>query len=73
MNKISHGIKSTLFHASYLLAPLYLGLVGSLVILANQSVIEFYYINLIVFLFLFAHMNWIADKRKFNGTRKLCA
>jgi uncharacterized membrane protein YqhA len=70
MNKISHGIESTLFYSSYLLAPLYLGLVGSLVILANQSVIEFYYLNLIVFLFLLAHMDWIADKRKFNSARK---
>jgi uncharacterized membrane protein YqhA len=70
MNKISHGIESTLFHSSYLLAPLYLGLVGSLVILANQSVIGFYYLNLIVFIFLFAQMDWIADKRKFNGACK---
>lgn len=70
MNKISHGIKSTLFHSSYLLAPLYLGLAGSLVILAIQSVIEFYYLNLMVFLILFAYMDWIADKRKFNGARK---
>jgi hypothetical protein len=69
MNKITHGIESTLFHSSYLLA-LYLGLVGSLVILANQSVIEFYYLNLIIFLFLFALMDCIADKRKFDGSRK---
>ena len=73
MNKISHGIKSTLFHSSYLPATLYLGLAGSLVILANQFVIEFYYLNLIVLLFLFAHMEWIADKQKFNGACKLCA
>jgi uncharacterized membrane protein YqhA len=70
MNKITHGIESTLFRSRYLLAPLYLGLVGSLVILANHSVIEFYYLNLIAFLFLFALMDWIADKRKFDGSRK---
>jgi uncharacterized membrane protein YqhA len=70
MNKITHGIESTLFRSRYLLAPLYLGLVGSLVILANHSVIEFDYLNLIAFLFLFALMNWIADKRKFDGSRK---
>jgi hypothetical protein len=49
---------------------LYLGLVGSLVILAGQSVIEFYYLALIICLFLFALMDWIADKRKFDGARK---
>jgi len=69
MNKITHGIESSLIHSSYLLA-LYLGLVGSLVILAGQSVIEFYYLALIICLFLFALMDWIADKRKFDGVRK---
>jgi hypothetical protein len=69
MNKITHGIESSLIHSSYLLA-LYLGLVGALVILAGQSVIEFYYLALIICLFLFALMDWIADKRKFDGARK---
>jgi uncharacterized protein (TIGR00645 family) len=44
MNKITHGIESTLFRSRYLLAPLYLGLVGALVLLAYRFVIEFYHL-----------------------------
>ena len=44
MNKITHGIESTLFRSRYLLAPLYLGLVGALVLLAYRFIIEFYHL-----------------------------
>ena len=46
MNKITHGIESTLFRSRYLLAPLYLGLVGALVLLAYRFIIEFYHLAL---------------------------
>ena len=44
MNKVTHGIESTLFRSRYLLAPLYLGLVGALVLLAYRFIVEFYHL-----------------------------
>lgn len=44
MNKLTHGIEVILFRARFLLAPLYLGLVGALVLLCWRFVVEFYHI-----------------------------
>ena len=44
MNRISHGVEVILFRSRFLLAPLYLGLVGALVLLAYRFVIEFYHL-----------------------------
>ncbi len=41
MNQISHAIEVVLFRARFLLAPLYLGLVGALALLCYRFVIEF--------------------------------
>ena len=41
MNKVVHTIEVVLFRARWLLAPLYIGLVGTLVLLAYRFVIEF--------------------------------
>ncbi|MEI7698092.1 MAG: YqhA family protein, partial [Actinomycetes bacterium] len=46
MNRISHGIEVVLFRARFLLAPLYLGLVGTLVLLCFRFLIEFYHLAL---------------------------
>jgi uncharacterized protein (TIGR00645 family) len=45
MNKLTHGIEVILFRARFLLAPLYLGLVGALVLLCWRFVVEFYHIT----------------------------
>ena len=42
MNQISHAIEVLLFRSRFLLAPLYVGLVGALALLAYRFVIEFY-------------------------------
>ena len=41
MSQISHAIEVVLFRARFLLAPLYLGLVGALALLCYRFVIEF--------------------------------
>jgi uncharacterized protein (TIGR00645 family) len=41
MNKLSHGIEVILFRSRFLLAPLYLGLVGALGLLGYRFIIEF--------------------------------
>jgi hypothetical protein len=46
MSKISHGVEVVLFRSRFLLAPLYLGLVGALVLLSFRFVIEFYHLAL---------------------------
>lgn len=40
-NKVAHLLEVTLFRARWLLAPLYLGLAGALVLLAYRFIIEF--------------------------------
>jgi len=44
MNKLTNGIEVILFRARFLLAPLYLGLVGALVLLCWRFLVEFYHI-----------------------------
>ena len=44
MSKISHVVESVLFRSRFLLAPLYLGLVGALALLAYRFVIEFWHL-----------------------------
>jgi uncharacterized protein (TIGR00645 family) len=44
MSKLTHAIEVTLFRARFLLAPLYLGLVGALVLLCWRFIVEFYHI-----------------------------
>ncbi len=44
MNQISHVIEVILFRSRFLLAPLYLGLVGALVLLAYRFMVEFIHI-----------------------------
>jgi uncharacterized protein (TIGR00645 family) len=44
MSKLTHGIEVILFRARFLLAPLYLGLVGALVLLCWRFIVEFYHI-----------------------------
>ena len=46
MNRISDGIEAILFRSRFLLAPLYLGLVGALFLLTYRFLIEFYHIAL---------------------------
>lgn len=41
MSKISHAVEVVLFRSRFLLAPLYLGLVGALGLLAYRFIIEF--------------------------------
>jgi uncharacterized protein (TIGR00645 family) len=45
MNKLTHGIEVILFRARFLLAPLYLGLVGALILLCWRFLVEFYHIT----------------------------
>jgi len=89
MNKITHGIESTLFRSRYLLAPLDLGLIGSLVAISVIELLKDFielsgqaevgggtiwrviiHLTFVVSGVLFAFMDWIADKRKFDGARK---
>jgi uncharacterized protein (TIGR00645 family) len=44
MNQLSHAIEVVLFRSRFLLAPLYLGLVGALAILAYRFLVEFFHI-----------------------------
>jgi uncharacterized protein (TIGR00645 family) len=44
MSKLTHAIEVTLFRARVLLAPLYLGLVGALILLCWRFIVEFYHI-----------------------------
>lgn len=44
MNKLAHSIEVILFRSRFLLAPLYVGLVGALVLLCWRFVIEFYHL-----------------------------
>ena len=44
MSQISHAIEVILFRSRFLLAPLYLGLVGALVLLTYRFLIEFIHI-----------------------------
>lgn len=44
MNQVVHAIEVILFRSRFLLAPLYLGLVGALALLAYRFVVEFYHI-----------------------------
>lgn len=46
MSQISHSIEVVLFRSRFLLAPLYLGLVGALVLLSFRFLIEFYHLAL---------------------------
>ena len=46
MNRISHSVEVVLFRSRFLLAPLYLGLVGALVLLSFRFLIEFYHLAL---------------------------
>ena len=41
MSQLSHAIEVVLFRSRFLLAPLYLGLVGALVLLGYRFIIEF--------------------------------
>jgi uncharacterized protein (TIGR00645 family) len=44
MNQVSHAIEVVLFRSRFLLAPLYLGLVGALALLAYRFIVEFVHI-----------------------------
>ena len=44
MSKVAHSIEVILFRSRFLLAPLYLGLVGALVLLGYRFIIEFYHL-----------------------------
>ena len=44
MSRISHAVEAILFRSRFLLAPLYLGLVGTLGLLAYRFVIEFWHL-----------------------------
>ena len=44
MSRITHGIEVVLFRSRFLLAPLYLGLVGALILLAYRFVVEFWHL-----------------------------
>ena len=44
MSRISNGVEAILFRSRFLLAPLYLGLVGALALLAYRFVIEFWHL-----------------------------
>ncbi len=46
MSQLSNAIESILFRSRFLLAPLYLGLVGALVLLSFRFLIEFYHLAL---------------------------
>ena len=46
MSQLSHAVEVILFRSRFLLAPLYLGLVGALVLLSFRFVIEFYHLAL---------------------------
>ncbi len=45
MEKLTNAIEIILFRARFLLAPLYLGLVGALVLLCWRFIVEFYHIT----------------------------
>ena len=44
MNHVVHTVEVILFRARFLLAPLYLGLVGALVLLGYRFLVEFYHL-----------------------------
>lgn len=44
MNNVTHVIEIVLFRSRFLLAPMYLGLVGALVLLAYRFIIEFWHL-----------------------------
>ena len=44
MSQIANTVESILFRSRFLLAPLYLGLVGALALLAYRFLIEFYHV-----------------------------
>ena len=44
MSKLSHAVESILFRSRFLLAPLYLGLVGALALLAYRFIVEFWHL-----------------------------
>lgn len=44
MSKISHAVEVILFRSRFLLAPLYLGLVGALALLAYRFIVEFWHL-----------------------------
>jgi len=44
MSRISNAVEAVLFRSRFLLAPLYLGLVGALALLAYRFVIEFWHL-----------------------------
>ena len=44
MSQISHAVEAILFRSRFLLAPLYLGLVGALALLTYRFVIEFWHL-----------------------------
>jgi len=44
MSQISHAIEVVLFRSRFLLAPLYLGLVGALLLLTYRFLVEFIHI-----------------------------
>ncbi|CAB4806852.1 MAG: TIGR00645 family protein [Actinobacteria bacterium] len=44
MSRITHGIEVVLFRSRFLLAPLYLGLVGALILLAYRFIVEFWHL-----------------------------
>ena len=44
MSQISHFVEVILFRSRFLLAPLYLGLVGALILLAYRFVVEFWHL-----------------------------
>jgi uncharacterized protein (TIGR00645 family) len=44
MNKITHAVEVILFRSRFLLAPLYMGLVGALILLAYRFVVEFWHL-----------------------------
>ena len=44
MSQIANTVESILFRSRFLLAPLYLGLVGALALLTYRFLIEFYHV-----------------------------
>ena len=44
MSKITHAVEVILFRSRFLLAPLYMGLVGALILLAYRFVVEFWHL-----------------------------
>ena len=65
MSKLSHAVEVTLFRSRFLLAPLYLGLVGALVLLCWRFIIEFYHLasllaNLILMVIFAGYENFVS-------------